>query len=131
MTHTPTHPPTHPTVGSLVDDLARLVRVIGPWPAAATDQADAFYARYLTDERLRRFAPAGPALAALATRFAELPPACETIPLAGLPSDERAALIALTSDLYSIMQVRFAVAGLPPPGVCVNDPAWQTWVPPT
>ncbi|HEU4731361.1 MAG TPA: hypothetical protein VFT22_25885 [Kofleriaceae bacterium] len=123
-----TRPPAPPR--TIKDDLRHLVRVIGPWPAAASAQAEAILPRYLSDDRVKRFEPDRAALAQLATRFADHPPAAESIELAGLPAAERAALLALTADLYSVMQVRFAVAGMPEPGECMGDPAWQAWVPP-
>lgn len=111
-------------------DLRHLIAVIGPWTRAEQAQADALIPRYLTDERLRRFEPDRAAFAQLAARFADLPPASDAIDLAALAAPERAALIALTTDLYGVPQVRFAVAGTPEPGQCMADPRWQSQPPP-
>ena len=114
---------------TVADDLGMLARVVGPWPATAGAEADALLPRYLTAERLKRFEPDRAAFAGLAARFADHPPAAESIELAELPEAERAALIALTTDLYGVMQVRFAVAGIPAAGQCQADPLWHTQVP--
>ena len=114
---------------TLADDLRLLALVIGPWPAAAKDEADVILPRYLTDERVKRFEPDRAAFAGLAVRFADHPPAAESIELAELPKAERSALVALTTDLYSVMQVRFTVAGAPAAGQCMADPLWHTKVP--
>jgi hypothetical protein len=113
----------------LKDDLRHLILVIGPWSAAAQDQADRIIVRYLTEDRMKRFAGDAAAFAGLATRFADHAPAAESIDLAELPPPERAALVALTSDLYSVPQVRFAVADAPPAGQCMADPLWHTKAP--
>jgi len=114
---------------TLADDLWLLARVVGPWTATAGAEAEALLPRYLTAERTKRFEPDRAAFAGLAARFADHPPAAESIELAELPEAERAALIALTTDLYGVMQVRFAVARTPAAGQCQADPLWHTQVP--
>jgi hypothetical protein len=124
------NPPAERPARELRQDLERLVRVIGPWAAAAAAEADHVIPRYLSDERVKRFEADRAAYTQLAARFADHGPAAESIDLAVLTPAERTALVALTADLYSVMQVRFAVSGNPVPGQCVADPQWQTQVPP-
>jgi hypothetical protein len=115
----PARPP-----GTLADHLRHLALVVGPWAAAG--QAAGLLARYLSEDRLKLFAPDSAAFAELAARFADRGPAAESIDLAALTAPQRAALVALTTDLYAVMEVRTTVAGIPDNGVCLADPGWHS-----
>lgn len=111
---------------TLEADLRHLLVVVGPWTAGALAQADVLIPRYLNEERLQRFGKDRAVFARLAARLADQGPAAASIDLAGLPADERGALVGLTHDLYAVREVRLAASGTPDLGQCQADPLWHT-----
>lgn len=55
-------------------------------------------------------------------------PVVHSIELGGVPAAGRAALSALTSDLYPAVQIGCAFAEVPEPGECMRDPQWHAQV---
>ena len=79
--------------------MQKLVRVLGPWSESDRDHADAF---------APRFVAAGHIVGS---------------------EQERELLLQLARDLYSLVEVRFFVSGIPPWGECLGDRTWHTRAP--
>ncbi len=112
------------------ESLRKLIRLLGPWKdrAAAADftrrflGAESAVAPYLPD--------GGRSLQLLAARFPDDAMAVETADLTGVSEQERNVLLALTGQLYSLVEVRFLVSGEPPWGECGSgDPLRYTRAP--
>lgn len=106
--------------------LTALVLALGPFTAAHTAEAEHFVARYVTDERLAHFAAAAEPLRAVAARLPPGARALDEIDLAAHDERERQALLDVLHDLYGIQEIRFFLAGQPPPGACIGNLEWHT-----
>lgn len=112
---------TDATTLDLRQSLVALALALGPWRADQTDVAEHFLDRYVTAERLRGYEPAAPQIAAAAARLPAGARALGEIDLGLFPGPERQALLRVLHDLYGIQEVRFFLAGQPPPGACMGD----------
>lgn len=115
------HAATGATAPDLRQSLAALVLALGPWRADQAGVAGHVLDRYLTAERLRGYEDAAPQITAVAARIPSGARALGEIDLGQFPEPERRALLRVLHELYGIQEVRFFLAGQPPPGACVGD----------
>lgn len=105
----------------LRQSLAALVLALGPWRAEQLGVAENLMHRYVTAERLRGYEDAAPQIIAIASRFPAGARALGEIDLNMFSEIERQTLLRVLHDLYAIQEVRFFLAGQPPPGACMGD----------
>jgi hypothetical protein len=108
-------------IPDLRQSLTALLLALGPWRAEQAGVAEHFLDRFVTAERLRGYEDAAPQIAAVAARIPAGARALGAIDLGPFPAPERQALLRVLHDLYGIQEVRFFLAGQPPPGACVGD----------
>lgn len=111
--------------------LKKLIFVIGPWNEKDILIAEDFVKRFFKAPYvIGQYLPESANLIQnLAVRFPDNTMAVETIDLKNLPVKEQEFLIALGKGLYSLVEVRFFVAAIPPWGQCQGSSQWQTQVP--
>jgi hypothetical protein len=116
---------------SAQEAMQKLVRILGPWSDAETSQAEDFAQRFVAASHIvgSYFQESRPALESLAARFPDGTMTVDEVNLGELPGDERELVVQLTRDLYSLVEVRFLVSGIPPWGECLGDPTWHTRAP--
>ena len=112
---------TGATTLDLRQSLVALVLALGPWSADQAGVAEHLMSRYLTAERLRGYEEAAPQITAVASRLPAGARALGEIELGMFPEPERQILLRVLHDLYGIQEVRFFLAGQPPPGACMGD----------
>lgn len=114
-----------------VEPLSRLIQVLGPWPETERRAAERFAERFLAAPHLvGPFLPDSGELAQrLAARFPAEAFGVAEIDLEDVPADERELLLNLTRQIYSLVEVRFDIAGEPPWGECPADRRRHTLAP--
>jgi hypothetical protein len=105
------------------ESLRHLIQVLGPWPEAERQAAERFAERFLAaPHAVAPFLPdSGELVQSLAARFPAGVFAVPEIVLEDLPPSERELMLSLTQYLYSLVEVRFHVAGEPAWGLCPED----------
>jgi hypothetical protein len=116
---------------SAQEAMKKLVRVLGPWSDAEMAQAEDFAQRFVAASHIvgSYFQESRAALESLAARFPDGVMTVAEINLGDLPGEERELVVQLTRDLYSLVDVRFFVSGIPPWGECLGDRTWHTRAP--
>lgn len=119
------------SVVSPEESLSRLIQVLGPWPEAERRAAERFAERFLAaPHAVAPFLPdSGELLQSLAARFPTEALSVEEIDLEEMPPEKRELLQNLARQLYSLVEVRFHVAGEPPWGECPEDRLRHTLAP--
>ena len=105
------------------ESLRKLILLVGPWPETDKREAEDFSRRFLQAKQaagpyLER---SGELIRGLASRFPDGTVAVSGVELRGLPEPERALLVNLVKQVYSLVEVRFRVCDEPPFGECQED----------
>jgi len=113
------------------ESLASLILLLGPWPDPPGPDGDRFVARFMDAPYLvGKFLPgASEVIQRLAARFENASTPEPNIDLTPLSEDERALLLTLARELYSLNEIQRLAANQPPYGECQDDGTWHTQPP--
>ena len=113
------------------ESLGKLVRLLGPWSEGDERAAERFAERFLAAPHAAgSYLPeSAEVVQSLAARFPSETIGLQEIDLDSLPPDEQELLLTLVKQLYSLVEVRFDVAGEPPRGECPEDRLLHTRAP--
>lgn len=105
------------------ESLSKLIQAVGPWSAEQSMEAERFTKRFLAAQHLASPYLAGSSelIQSLASRFPADAIGLGEVDLGTLPFEERELLLAVVKQLYSLVEIRFLVAGEPQWGVCPED----------
>lgn len=113
------------------ESLGKLVQLLGPWTEAEGTAGERFAERFLAAPHAAGlYLPDSAELVqSLASRFSSEGTRPQEIDLDSLPPEEQELLLGLVKQLYSLVEVRFHVAGEPPWGQCPEDRLLHTLAP--
>jgi len=119
------------TLLSPEESLSRLIQLLGPWPEAERRAAERFAERFLAaPHAVGPYLPGSSELVqSLAGRFPAEVFGIQEIVLEDLSPPERELLLNLVRQIYSLIEVRFHVAGEPAWGLCPEDRLRHTLAP--
>ena len=109
------------------DSLKRLIYIIGPWTIEENLIAEDFVTRFLKTDHAKQYLPVSVKLIqSLSKQIVEESQAVKEITLDNLTKEEMAALINLSKQIYSFVEVRFYVLSEPSWGECQGNSMWHT-----
>lgn len=113
------------------ESLIALILLLGPWPDPAGPVGERFVERFLAAPHLlRKFLPdSNGVVQRVARRFGEVSAPLRKVDLLPLGADERALLVKLATELYSLTEIQRLAANQPPYGECPTDGTWHTRAP--
>lgn len=112
------------------DALKRLIYIVGPWTVADKLTAENFAKRFLKSGHAEPYLPkAVKLIESLIKQISEVTFAVKEISLDTIPEEEQQALLNLTKQLYSFVEVRFYVSNEPTWGECQENSKWHTKIP--
>jgi len=112
------------------DALKRLIYIVGPWTVADKLIAENFAERFLKAGHSDPYLPKSVNLIqSLLKEISEVTFADKEISLDNIPEEEQEALLNLTKQIYSFVEVRFYVSNEPTWGQCQENSIWHTKIP--
>lgn len=116
---------------SAVESLRLLIRLLGPWPDPAGPVGDRIAERFLAAPHLKgKFLPGSSRVVQrVAGRFVGAARPFAEVDLVPLEPGERALLLELATELYSLNEIQCLAANQPPFGECQTDGTWHTQAP--
>lgn len=113
------------------ESLGKLIRLLGPWSEGDEQAAGRFTERFLAAPHATGalLPDSAEGLQSLAARFPSEAIGLHEIDLDSLPPEEQELLLNLVKQLYSLVEVRFQIAGEPQWGLCPEDRLLHTRAP--